>query len=219
MQYSTWFNKTVNQTKPPSDLSLYFRVSILGLVLFASTYAYTSWAGIPGVLNKSVADTATILIGLSMILSGICYFWNFMDDKIIYRKHLGLIGFAFGVVHLLLSWSAFQRLLQASTWAESIPWAPLTGLIALIIFTIMALISNQYAAHQLGGKIWRGILRTGYIALALVFAHVVLLKGFRWVNWYREGMQTPPSMSLIVTVFIVLVILMRLMLWLALKKK
>ena len=81
-----------------SELKLYIRTSFFGLVVFAIIYGYISWLQIPGVLNKSVADTAVVLIGLSMILSGVSYFWKSFASKIVYRKHLGLIGFAFAVV-------------------------------------------------------------------------------------------------------------------------
>lgn len=219
MQYQTWFQKTVKSITPISEFQLYTRVGIFGIIVFALTYAYTSWLQIPGVLNKSVADVSVILIGLSMLLSGLCYFWNIFDEKIIYRKHLGLIGFAFGVVHVLLSIDALNRLFLVETWQKNAMWPMLAGFIALVIFTIMALISNQYSALHFGGKGWRLLLRTGYLALVLVFAHVYLLKSMRWITWFKEGMNTPPSMSLIVSVFILVVVLMRVMLWFSLTKK
>lgn len=217
--YKKWFDKTVKQATPLSELQLYFRVSILGLVLFGMFYAYTSWLKIPGVLNKSVADTSVFLIGWSMLLSALCYFWDFADTKIIYRKHLGLLGFAFGVIHWLLSWGAFQRLFQSATWEGTSYIAPLTGTLALAIFAVMAIISNKYSAMSLGGKTWRAILRTGYIALVLVLIHVFALKSARWLTWYEEGMNTPPSASLLVTIFILIVLLMRVALFFALKMR
>ncbi len=212
-------SKPLKKVSSNSEMKLYVRVTILGLAIFLGLFTYTSWLKIPGVLNKSVADTATILIGLSMLLSALCYFWNFFDSKIIYRKHLGLIGFAFAVVHLILSWSAMMDFIQVETWKENAVWAPLTGTVALLIFTIMSLISNRFSALKLGGNNWKLILRTGYFALVLVFLHVVLLKGARWVTWYEGGMKTSPSSSLLVSSFIVIVVLMRIGLWFSLKKQ
>jgi len=197
---------------------LYLRVLVLGLIVFGLSYFYTSFNQIPNALNKSVADTSVILIGLSMLLSSICYFWNSLDSKIIYRKHLGLIGFAFGLVHIGLSLSLLQRLFNIETWQKGAFWPALTGLIAALIFAVMTFISNKYAASHLGGKVWRMILRTGYVAILLVFAHIVLLKSSRWITWYQAGMKTPPSMSLIVSGLIVIVLGMRVLLWWALKK-
>lgn len=217
--YKAWFNRTVKRVGPISETTLYIHAAILGSIIFGLIYAYITYLKIPNALNKAVADTAVILIGMSMLLSGICYFWNFLDTKIIYRKHLGLMGFAFAVVHLLLSWGAFLNLLKIETWQQQKFWAPLTGLIALTIFTIMALVSNKFSALKLGGKVWRGILRTGYIALLFVFAHVVILKAMRWEAWAKGGFKSLPSTSLLVSIFILLVLLMRIALWASLKKK
>jgi DMSO/TMAO reductase YedYZ heme-binding membrane subunit len=219
MNYPTWHKKTIQALGPISETALYVRTLVFGLIVFGLTYAYTAKMGIPGVLNKSIADTAIILIGLSMLLSGICYFWNFFDTKIVYRKQLGLVGFGFGLVHIGLSFSALTSLLSAATWTKGIPWNWLTGVLATLIFIIMTISSNQYSAAHLGGKTWRMILRTGYLAVALILVHVVLLKSSRWLTWYQAGMKTWPSLSLIVTGFMVIVILMRLALWWSLKSK
>jgi DMSO/TMAO reductase YedYZ heme-binding membrane subunit len=204
---------------PPSEKTLYFRTAIFSLILFGLAYSYTNWMGIPGVTNKSVADVSILLMGLSMILSGVCYFWNVFDPLIRYRKHLGLVGFAFALAHVGLSFPALQSLFQVSTWEKGAMWPALTGLLAMVIFAIMALISNSFMARSLGGKTWRYILRTGYLAIILVWFHVVLLKSARWITWYQNGMQTPPSLSLIVSIFMVIVVLMRIALWISLARK
>ena len=219
MKYSLWHKKTVQALGPVSDLALYLRTLVFSLVIFGLTYGYTAWMKLPNVLNKSVADTSIILIGLSMLLSGVCYFWNLFDTKIVYRKHLGLVGFAYGVIHMVLSYQAFLAFFSSATWIKGVPWAALTGLIAAVIFLIMTISSNQYSAIHLGGKVWRMVLRTGYIAVLLVMAHVIILKLSRWLTWYDNGMATPPSLSLIVTVFMAIVILLRLALWRSLKTK
>lgn len=218
MLYPTWHKQTMSKIKPVSELRRYVLVLLFSVIVFALCYGYLAYLKIPGLLNKSIADTSVILIGSSMLLSSICYFWDFLDSKIVYRKHLGLVGFAFALVHLGLSFSAFQRLLQLETWQQGAYGPALAGTLALLIFTVMAIISNMYAATKLGGKTWRVILRTGYLALALVFVHVVLLKSARWLTWYQEGIKTLPSVSLIVSVFIVIVIIMRVVLWLSQRK-
>lgn len=217
--YPKWHKKVVSTIQPFSEKKLYLRVLVFGLLLFGATYLYTSWLKIPGAVNKSTADTAIILIGLSMLLSSLCYFWNFVDTKIIYRKHLGLLGFAFGVAHIVLSFSAVQSLFLPETWQKGTMWAPLTGALATVIFTIMALISNQYMARELGGQTWRFILRAGYIGVVLVFIHVFLLKSARWITWYEGGMKTLPSLSLMVSIFMAIVLIMRILLWFSLRKK
>ena len=201
------------------EIALYLKSGIFGLIVFGLCYAYLKWMNIPGELNKSVADTSILLMGLSMLISSICYFWNFLDWTIAYRKYLGLIGFAFGVSHLALSWAPFMSLFEAKTWEQGRMWPVLAGAVAFVIFTIMVLISNSFMARSLGGKVWRFILRTGYVALILVFVHVVLLKSARWITWYEGGMKTPPSLSLIVSVFMGVVLLMRVILMISVSRK
>lgn len=219
MSYPQWHRQVFKKIQPLSEMSLYVRSGVFGLLVFASTYLYTSYLKIPGTINKSVADTSIILIGLSMLLSSICYFWNFLDSKIIYRKHLGLVGLAFGIVHIGLSFPALKNLFVMDTWTKGVFWAPLTGAVATVIFLIMALVSNQYSAMHLGGVVWRKILRTGYIAMGLVLAHVIFLKFSRWLTWYQEGAKTLPAMSIVVSVFILFVLIMRVLLWWSLKRK
>lgn len=201
------------------EFKLYLKTSIFGLSVFALIYFYITWMQIPGVLNKSVADTAVVLMGLSMLISGLSYFWKSLASFIIYRKYLGLIGFAFATVHLILSWSALSQLLQIELWQQLKIGAPLSGLLAFIIFTMMWMISNRLSARLLGGNLWRMLLRTGYLALALVFIHIYLLKASRWITWYQEGMTSPPSASLLSAIFIIVVIVMRLVMAKSLRKK
>lgn len=210
---------TPTSKRPPSTLTRYFQVLIFSLTIFGLAYGYTARMGIPNLLNKGAADTAIILIGLSMILSGVCYFWNFFDPMIRYRKYLGLVGWAYGLAHLVLSFSTLQSLFNFENWQRGAIWPALTGVLATIIFTIMAAISNSKMAQLLGGKVWRATLRSGYIATFLILIHVILLKSARWITWYEGGMKTLPSMSLVVTLFIVFVLLMRVALWVSLKRK
>lgn len=202
-----------------SEKMLYVKTGIFSLILFALAYGYLSWLGIPNQLNKASADVATLLIAFSMILSSLCYFWNTFDSLIIYRKYLGMVGFAFAVVHTVISHDAIKALLVPEKWLNGAVWPVLNATIAMAIFAIMALISNQFMAKRLGGKWWRYLLRAGYLALIAVWFHVVLLKSGRWLTWYQGGMQTPPSLSLMVTGFVLFTLLMRVLLWLSTARK
>lgn len=202
-----------------SELKLYFHIILFSIAVFTLTFLYINWLGIPSPVNKAVADTGILLMGFSMVLSSICYFWNFLDKTIVYRKYLGLVGFAFAFAHVLLSWSAFLRLFNMQTWQTNSIWAPLSGGIALVIFTVMAAISNTWMAKAIGGKVWKTILRTGYIGVLFVALHVFFLKSERWITWMQKGFQEPPSASFIVSLFMLWVLGMRIALWIALKRK
>lgn len=201
------------------DLNLYLKTFVFALFIFLGAYLYLSWLKIPGTLNKTTADTAALLVALSMIFSSLGYFFNFADRLAIYRKHLGMIGFGFAVWHLLLSWSALLNLFKVETWESGKMWPMLTGFLAFSIFTVMALISNQLSTRLLGSKLWKGILRFGFLALILVMLHVFFLKSARWLTWYQEGMQGPPALSLLVVIFTAMVLILRLALWFSLSKR
>ncbi|MEP7166726.1 MAG: hypothetical protein ABI758_01955 [Candidatus Woesebacteria bacterium] len=192
--------------KVNKELWPYLKVLIFGFIIYGFSYGYNSYLKTPNLLNKGMADTSIILIGLSMWLSSLAYFFNLFDSKIMYRKQLGLIGFAFALVHVALSFSALR-----------VAPAPVTGLFATGIFSIMALISSRSAMVRIGVQKWRRILRAGYIAMLFVAAHVVLLKSARWMTWYNGGMKTLPSLSLLETIFIAVVIVMRLLMWLRIR--
>ncbi len=212
-------SQNLARAKALLELKFYLHSTIFGFLLLGLAMAYLQWLGIPGTLNKSVADVATLLITLSMALSGLGYFFNFADRKVIYRKYLGMVGFAFALWHLLLSWSALLNLFKVETWSAGRMWPILTGFIALVVFAVMALISNQFSIRLLGSKLWRAILRFGYIGLLLVVGHVFLLKSARWLTWWQEGMQSPPALSLIVAVVAVLTLVLRLLLWWSLSRR
>jgi len=169
------------------------------------------------VWNRSFADAGMLLVGMSFALSGLCYFFNFLDKKILYRRDLGLNGFYLVAVHGLYSFlfnkfTPWFKYFEADRLPAFVPAA-----IALFIFLCMALISNNYAAKKLGGERWRSILRLGYIAYALGAFHVGILAYGDWQAWF--GHLSLPPMSLIVTVFVGFVILLRIALWFALKNE
>ncbi len=219
MSYQQWHQQAVKKAGPASSLTLYFNTLVFGLFMLAIFYFFTQFQGLGNPLNKAVADTSIVLIGLSMMLSGLCYFWDFVDTKIIYRKYLGLVGFGFALVHIWLSLPVFKRLLDLAYWTDLGNLRFTSAGAATVIFLLMALISNKYAAAELGGILWRKMLRVGYLAVVLIWLHVYLLKSSQWLDWYREGMQSLPTLSMLVAIFMTLVILLRVALWESLIRK
>lgn len=170
------------------------------------------------VLNETFADAGLIIIGCSFALSGICYFWNFLDTKIVYRKYLGLIGFFLIVLHVLLS-LFFVPFPITDYFTPAHRTAFTAALISLVIFVCMAFISNRYAVHQLGGAHWRILLRTGYAAYFLALIHFALRKGPEWDRWLAHHTSILPPLSMIVVVLGCAVLALRFALFLALSQK
>lgn len=201
------------------EIRLYAQVLLFSEIVFGLFYFYLLKTSATSPVNYAVANTAVFVMGLSMILSGVCYFWNTFDRFSIYKKYLGLVGFGFAAAHFIIHFQAFTRLFSPTIWQRTFGWVLLSGLVSLLIFTVMALISNNFMARKLGGRNWKLTLRTGYIALLLAGIHVVLLRSDDWASWYSEGMHTLPSLNMLIALFILIVIGMRIALWIALKRK
>ena len=194
----------------------------LGVFLFTVFYLFLERGAFSlGVVNRAFAHTALILIGISFALSSMCYFWNFLDSKIVYRKDIGLSGFAFAMAHGIISFwflpnrFPFPEYYLASENILSFIFA----VSALFIYVIMAAISNRFATHLLGGMLWRYLLRLGYVAYIYTILHFALQEYEKWTNWFahREAL-TPPS-GLFLFLFGMVVLLLRIALWVALLRK
>lgn len=210
----------------------------VSFALFVLTYGYlmlTEPATLPVTANKASADTAMILIGLSFALSGLCYFWNFIDTKIVYRKYLGLAGFAFGLAHAVMS--LFYYLVMKPRGYESSPlyvldhewdygtfvisnlYAFALAVIALLTFAMMAAISNQYAIHELGGLWWRRLLRVGYVAYICATLHFLIKNVPEWQVMFATPQSELPPLNFMIFLLVCGVIGLRLALWYSLWKK
>lgn len=201
------------------DISIY---SVIIFIIVALYYFVQQGTFTYRIANRAIADVGMLLIGLSMALSAICYFWDFADAFIMYRKQLGLAGFAFALAHSILSLFFMPKFFPFPSYylAESNLLPFISALIALVIYTAMALISNRFAMQKLGGKLWKGILRVGYIAYFFTILHFGL-KGYPyWLNWFSgKSDNIFPSFGLIVFLFGIVVLVLRIMLWFSAQNK
>lgn len=158
--------------------------------------------------SQALAGTAAVLIGASFALSGFCYYWDFLDTKIIYRKYLGLVGFWYALAYsisLLLVYpdryffGFFKNFLSADF---------ILGLSSMAIFTFMALISTDKIMIKMGPHIWRQFMRLGYLAWFLLVLRAWFLEKDLWIDWLlaRQGW---PSPRLVLSFFVIAVILFR----------
>ena len=171
-------------------------------------------------INRSLASEALVLIGLSFLLSSICFFFDKFDSYIIYRKYLGLTGFYAAVLHIFITVFLLQDRFPLNQWFGSHIQAFIPGLIAFVIFLVMALISNTAGAVLLGGKRWRMILRVGgYTAYFFLLLHTAFINYQGWVNWLTKPTTILPPFGLVAVIFMLLVYAARTLLWIALRKK
>lgn len=231
MEFQKKFKKGIQKRTPernrPSRLWTYSTVfsavvfGIISLYTWLQSGSYTAFTA-----NVAAANTAIILIGLSFALSGLCYFWDFVDSKIIYRKYIGIIGFAFAVAHGLFFYvrSVGDNLLNVGHFWGAFTSTPtravafLTALVALVIFLLMTIISNRYSVNILGGKNWRRALRIGYGAYVLSIIHFSIKMWEEWGDWILSRDTILPPPSLIAVVIAVFVIVLRVALFVSLRK-
>lgn len=210
------------EQKPPSTLWLNTLIfSFIVLVTF-SFYLFIRRGGFEIFsLNQAFAATGMILIGLSFALSALCHFWDIFDSKIIYRKHLGLLGFAFVLAHIfIILFPLSTNFPFPSYFLTSDQITPfISAVLALLIFMMMAAISNRFAIDELGGAHWRMLLRTGYIAYFLALVHIGFSTYNFWLRWFSTFTPYLPPLSLLVFVFGVLVLILRIALWFSTRTK
>lgn len=213
MLFAIKFKEIVGALEVPEEKRLWKRSFVFGCITYIIIFlllAVPSGQLTLRTLNRSAAWTSVILIGLSFFLTSVCYFWNFADRFIVYRKHLGLMGFYFGALHMfLILFSLSKRVNIFNFFLSENHFTPfIFGYSALLIFTMMAFISNRYAAHELGGKRWRSLLRFGYIGLIFSAVHFALLNAGRW-----------SLVGIVTLVFIFVVLLFRIALEISVRRK
>lgn len=207
----------------PTQTKLWIESSVYSLIIFFTTslylkfyYGIYTWK----ITNKALAHTGFLLIGISLVLSSVCYFWNFADKYIIFRKHFGLVGFAYVLAHTFVTLIPLYGYYPfPSYFLNNNNVAPfIFAVIALLIFTIMAAISNQFAIREIGGKHWKMILRTGYIAYFFSILHFGAKTYVGWILWL-SGKGILPPLDLIIVLFGLMVLGLRLALWIHTSKK
>lgn len=170
-------------------------------------------------VNKSLGTTALFLIALSMFLTGVAYFSG-SSKPLAYRKHHGLVGFWAGLAHGAVNHILLPAVgLHAERKTEALHSEAL-GLIALVVFGALAVLSLPKVKGCVGGATWRKLLRYGgYAGLILAAGHTALLKWESWTNFFRTFKPVLPSLSLPVALFAAAAVLLRLAAWIAGKNR
>lgn len=214
------FQQSIKKRGEYSAAGLWLNTIIIGGLFVILGSAYQVFRdGVFGLfaVNRALAFAGFILSGSSMALSGIGYFWDFADTKLIYRKHLGWIGFLLITLHVILSvfFLSDQFRFPGFYHAQLMPF--LFGSASFIIFILLAAVSNRYAAYELGGVRWRQVLRLTYLAYILAIVHLVVRSAPSWLVWIRSGESFLPPLSLITFLSSIPVFWLRIALWWALR--
>ena len=165
-------------------------------------------------VNKSLGTAALFLITLSMLTTGISYFSRRTRPSLALRKYYGLAGFWTGLIHGAVTHLALPAVGLHPERKGVTAHSDAPGLAALILFGLMAVLSNSRAVKRMGGNAWRKTLRYGgYAGLILAGAHAVILKGASWRKYFRTFDSVLPSLSLPVAALAAAAIILRLAVW------
>lgn len=211
------FDDIIAKKPIPESKHLWSRSFLFSLGIFLLIHAYVVWTRQTEFLairtfNATTAWAGVLFIGLSMVLSAVTFFWDFADRMILYRKHIGVLGFFYVLIHGLISLFALPGHGLAYYLAPTNIVAFLLGLFSLIYFGFMAAISNKYLVQEIGGQRWRFLLRMGYGALFLGLLHFSMQSWRWWMKWIDDGLPWPPSIGIILFIFTILVFYMRIVL-------
>jgi DMSO/TMAO reductase YedYZ heme-binding membrane subunit len=200
--------KVLGSIRADSFVWLWINTAVFGLFMYTlfAFYVYFQTSKLEIFqINQVAANTGTALISFSFLLTSLSFFFDRFDKLIIYRKHLGIIGFAYVVAHIVFILVLMPWMFTLGDLINTRLVGFTFGLLATLIFAVMTAISNRYMVTTIGGHIWRGFLRYGgYSALIFSLIHT-------WQSSSRYWILTKMwPISLIVFVLGVMTILMRL---------
>lgn len=196
-------------------------LTVFGLSLFYAVVRYNIVRSVPFdniplfIANKSVALSATVLIGLSFLLGPLARFWpNQFSPHLYLRKHLGVFGFGMAALHslislVLLSPAYYPKFFSFGGRLNFIgETSMLFGILAFLIFAAVSITSLPPLEKHMHPDQWKFIQRMGYLAYVFVLAHVAIM-GFQ--GWFKsESWQFGlASISLISALLIIFVLIMR----------
>ncbi len=150
--------------------------------------------------NRAFAIGSVFLIGFSFILGPLARFFpKTFVPKLEYRKPLGLWGYGFAIIHILLS----LLIVEPEVFAGS-RLALISGMLAILIFSFVAFSSTVKSINAFGFERWQQIQRTGYLAYILVILHFSLLEGGEFIG--RQLGQITLTFALLVLILRLLII-------------
>lgn len=178
------------------------------IILLGYAYIYNNELSLLAI-SQAIAGAAGFMVGISLALGSLAYFKRSLGPKVANRKYIGLVGF-----WLALTYAVMLLFVDPDRYLFGIFGTLSTtdgffGLTAIIILSIMALVSNNWGIKKLGAKNWRMILRLGYVAYFLLVLRAITLEWEIWTAWWNMPLFELPPPRLLVSIFAVLVILLR----------
>lgn len=159
-------------------------------------------------ISKALAGTSALAFGASFSLSGFCYWWDFLDTKIAYRKYLGLMGFWLALAYSFSLLIVDPDRYLFGFWKNLFTADISLGIISMLIFTFIALISRDKIMLKMGPQKWRYALRFGYLAWVLLALRAYLIEKDLWSIYLATFTGFPPP-RLLLSLLVITVLVFR----------
>jgi methionine sulfoxide reductase heme-binding subunit len=155
------------------------------LLYIGLTLIFNSEATFETLLIRSTSTLALLLLHIILAIGPLTRLNNKFLPFLYNRRHLGVTMFCMAAVHGVFSIIQFHGLsntnavvsvITSNTNFGSLPAFPfqILGLLALVIFFLMAVTSHDFWLHNLSPMVWKTLHMMVYIAYALVVMHVML---------------------------------------------
>lgn len=194
---------------------------VIALALIYAVVRYNvlkgvAWEHLPlYIFNKGIALSAVILIAFSYSIGPLSGFRPRTFSSLLpLRKYFGLLGFGLASTHAFISLLIFNQSYFPKFFAQNGQLnltgelSMLFGVVALFIFSLVAISSLPSIEKSMAPKHWLTIQRLGYSAFALVMLHVFVmgLEGWLKPSGWPGGLL---PISLVSFIIIALVLLLR----------
>lgn len=167
------------------------------------------------IVNKSVASSSLLLLGIVLLLGPLCRLYRRFDPWGNYRKELGILAFFLGLAHVYLSMFPLARRGPFGLYLAR-PLVAYSGLLGLILMTGLFVISLEKVKAKINAASWWKMQYRGVrlAALAVLF-HMTVSKYAEWGKWLSGdtgniAIPSLPPASLLVALFSAFVLLVRL---------
>ncbi len=164
-------------------------------------------------------------IGIVLLAGPLSRIYDRFDFWLRYRKELGILSFFFGLAHGLISYYFLPSHFPKERFWGSGLYPFLFGTAAMIVLSLLFIISIQKIEIKLNRRLWWHLQNWGVrIAGVLILLHVFVMKWPGWSNWAINGgndeLTRPfmPPASLIGGIFGVFVLLIRMSEFFGVKK-
>jgi sulfoxide reductase heme-binding subunit YedZ len=165
-------------------------------------------------INRTLALSGLAILSITFLIGPLSMFSKRINRLKLYRKYLGLAGFAIIFLHAAISFWLFYSLDLNIAFNPASPLlsAALSGTAALLILLAMAVTSTQSAMRMMGRN-WKLLQNTGYIAMVLSITH------FAWSQLGLKGVIATNMTAWIVFIIAVIVVVVRVAVYIASKRK